>query len=97
MEVSMDTRGLATLLVRCFGVYHLITSGATIVWYCSQRLAVSAGAVPAITNRYSDEPLFQLLLYPIVWCGISIALLMYSDGLIRWIARVPSETPPKAE
>lgn len=90
----MDTRGWATLLVRCFGAYHLITSGATVVWYCAQRLAISAGALPSAANRYADEPLLQLLMYPAVWCGISIALLAYSDGLIRWISRPPA--PPEA-
>ncbi|MFT3685241.1 MAG: hypothetical protein QM783_10005 [Phycisphaerales bacterium] len=92
----MDIRSWATLLIRCFGLYHLITSGATIFWYCTQRLATASGAVPAATNRYSEEPLFQLVLYPIVWCGISLLLLAYSDGLIRWLARVPGDAANKA-
>lgn len=91
----MNIRCWATLAVRCFGLYQLIVSGTTVLWTLLNYSMSLVGMPPGQSRPLDGEPLGRAILYSVIWLAAAVLMLVFSDSIIRWIARVPRESPDK--
>lgn len=89
----MTVRAWATLAVRCFALYHIFVNGVYILWQIGARIIGGGTTMRGIPE--SGPELVSTLLFSTLYMAMAAVLLALSDGIIRWIARVPGESPDK--
>lgn len=89
----MTVRAWATLAVRGFALYNIFVHGSYLIWQIGARIIGGGNTLRGVAD--SGPELASALLYPAVCIALSVVLLIVSDGLIRFIARVPGESPDK--
>jgi hypothetical protein len=87
----MNTRAWATLIVRLGGLYITVHYGLTVLYWLAlwARRGFSAGDVDW-TRDLGTKPI-DALMWPGMLAAAGIMVLIFSDGIIRWVSRVPGE------